>query len=118
MVRRPRSDHPRAWVDLVVCLHQGDLLRPGVFECFSWRYMDDIPAEKFDLECMPRLILALLLVCCFTIATELEPWFQNWNAPRNGSASVLQMLLGDSRRLFANHFFAKADAYFHSGYYP
>jgi tetratricopeptide (TPR) repeat protein len=26
--------------------------------------------------------------------------------------------LGDSRRLFAKHFYVKADAYFHSGYYP
>jgi tetratricopeptide (TPR) repeat protein len=28
------------------------------------------------------------------------------------------VLMGDSRRLFANHFFVKADAYFHSGFYP
>lgn len=28
------------------------------------------------------------------------------------------VLLGDGRRLFANHFFVKADVYFHSGYYP
>ena len=26
--------------------------------------------------------------------------------------------MGDSRQLFANHFFTKADVYFHSGYYP
>ena len=26
--------------------------------------------------------------------------------------------MGDARRLFANHFFVKADAYFHSGVYP
>ena len=26
--------------------------------------------------------------------------------------------MGDSRRLFAHEFFAKADAYFHSGFYP
>jgi tetratricopeptide (TPR) repeat protein len=31
---------------------------------------------------------------------------------------VLKILLGDGRRLFANHFFVKADVYFHSGYYP
>jgi tetratricopeptide (TPR) repeat protein len=28
------------------------------------------------------------------------------------------MLIGDSRTMLANHFFAKADAYFHKGYYP
>jgi tetratricopeptide (TPR) repeat protein len=30
----------------------------------------------------------------------------------------MEALLGDSRRLFANHFFTMADAYFHSGFYP
>ena len=32
--------------------------------------------------------------------------------------SLIETLLGESRRLFANHFFVKADAYFHSGAYP
>jgi tetratricopeptide (TPR) repeat protein len=31
---------------------------------------------------------------------------------------VLTVALGDSRRLFAKHFYVKADAYFHNGYYP
>jgi len=31
---------------------------------------------------------------------------------------VLKVLFGDGRRLFADHFFRKADVYFHSGYYP
>ena len=35
--------------------------------------------------------------------------------PRRGA---LEVLLGDGRRLFANHFFVKADVYLHSGYYP
>ncbi len=30
----------------------------------------------------------------------------------------MQALLGDGRRMFANHFFDKADAYFHSGAHP
>jgi hypothetical protein len=34
------------------------------------------------------------------------------------SGSILKVLLGDSRRLFANHFFVQADVSFHSGYYP
>lgn len=38
--------------------------------------------------------------------------------PSARSFSLLETLLGESRRLFANHFFVKADAYFHSGYYP
>jgi len=28
------------------------------------------------------------------------------------------VLLGDGRRMFADHFYVKADAYFHSGFYP
>lgn len=48
----------------------------------------------------------------------LERWYQDWSGGRNKSANVLNMLIGDSRAMFANHFFARADAYFHSGYYP
>lgn len=67
---------------------------------------------------MERLGLILIFVGCFSLTTYLQPWFETWNAQRNSSGSVLNALIGDSRRLFANHFFAKADAYFHSGYYP
>ena len=31
---------------------------------------------------------------------------------------MIKVLLGDGRRLLANHLFTKADIYFHSGYYP
>ena len=60
----------------------------------------------------------LLLVCCFTLATVLEPEFIRLRAKDDASDSVLVALMGDSRRMFANHFFAEADAYFHSGFYP
>lgn len=36
----------------------------------------------------------------------------------SGGGSALSSLLGDSRRMFANQVFVKADAYFHGGYYP
>jgi len=62
--------------------------------------------------------LALCGVTMFSLATWLEPWFQSWSGNRTRSANVLQVALGDSRRLFAKHFYVKADAYFHSGYYP
>jgi tetratricopeptide (TPR) repeat protein len=67
---------------------------------------------------LTRLILALLFVVSLSLGSFLEPWYQNWNGGRNDSAHVLNMLIGDSRTLLANHFFTKADAYFHSGYYP
>ena len=69
---------------------------------------------------MPMMLLSLALcgVTIFSLATWLEPWFQSWSGSRTRSANVLQVALGDSRRLFAKHFYVKADAYFHSGYYP
>src|SRR6266566_1322763 len=65
----------------------------------------------------PYLILLLLLAACLSLATLLQPRASNWNQ-RGPSANALQVLLGDGRRIFANHFFVKADIYFHSGYYP
>lgn len=66
----------------------------------------------------PGLILCLLFVGCFGLAARVELWRQNWSGNHAQSSSFLTVLLGDSRRLFANHFFEKADVYFHSGYYP
>ena len=67
---------------------------------------------------LPVLILVALLVLCFGLAAWLDLWFQSWQGNRTQSADVLSVLMGDSRRMFANHFFVKADAYFHSGAYP
>lgn len=63
------------------------------------------------------LLLVLLGVVCFSLAALLQPRTVRWRE-RTGSESVLALLLGDGRRMFANHFFVKADVYFHSGYYP
>lgn len=64
------------------------------------------------------LSLFLLTLVAFSLATTVEPWFQSWAGNRTQSQNVLQVALGDSRRMFARHFFVKADAYFHNGYYP
>jgi len=58
------------------------------------------------------------MVLCFGLAAGLDTWFQGWQGNRLKSADILSVLLGDGRRMFAQHFFVKADAYFHSGYYP
>ncbi len=63
-------------------------------------------------------MLIALLVLCFGLAAYLETWFQGWQGSRTKSADVLNTLLGDSRRMFANHFYVKADEYYHSGFYP
>jgi tetratricopeptide (TPR) repeat protein len=65
----------------------------------------------------PYFILILLLTACFSLATILQPRVSGWSK-RDQSADVLKVLLGDGRRLFANHFFVQADISFHSGYYP
>jgi len=64
------------------------------------------------------LPLVLLGVTAFSLATTLEPWFQSWAGSRTGSGSLIQVALGDGRKLFARHLYLKADAYFHNGYYP
>src|ERR1051326_453230 len=66
---------------------------------------------------LPWLVLVLLLALAFSLAAIWEPLVSQ---RKNGSQpeSVLNLLFGDGRRLFANHFFVKADVYFHSGYYP
>jgi tetratricopeptide (TPR) repeat protein len=65
----------------------------------------------------PSLILTFLLVCCFSLATVLEPRFASLGR-RSDTDSLLKVVLGDAGRMFANHYFVKADVYFHSGYYP
>ena len=64
------------------------------------------------------LWLALLLAVVFTLATAVGPGFEQARAARPQGGDGLSALLGGSRRLFAEHFFVKADQYFHSGYYP
>lgn len=67
---------------------------------------------------MARALIPIMFLACLALVTSLEPWFQSWQGNRAQSADLLAVLLGDARRAFANHFFIKADAYFHSGYYP
>ncbi|MCS7337268.1 MAG: hypothetical protein NZ739_03395 [Verrucomicrobiae bacterium] len=62
------------------------------------------------------LILLLLVVINFTLATVLDIAAQAWT--RRGGTDLLAILLGDARRIFSAHFFIKADVYFHAGYYP
>lgn len=70
------------------------------------------------LHARPLLTGGCLLTLALALVTWLEPWYQSWSGSRTSSANLLSVALGDSRRLFAKHFYVKADAYFHSGYYP
>jgi tetratricopeptide (TPR) repeat protein len=66
----------------------------------------------------PGFIAALLLTAGVALATQLSVWREQSNHDSTRSGSVLEMLMGDSRRLFANHFVTKADVYLHRGVYP
>jgi tetratricopeptide (TPR) repeat protein len=66
----------------------------------------------------PGYLLVLLLTLGFTLALRLQPQAVTWNRARASSDNLLGIVMGDARRMFANHFFVKADVYFHSGYYP
>jgi tetratricopeptide (TPR) repeat protein len=61
---------------------------------------------------------ALLLTLGFSLATVLGIRREQSEHQKGESGSVLQVLMGDSRKLFANHFFSKADIYLHRGVYP
>jgi tetratricopeptide (TPR) repeat protein len=64
------------------------------------------------------LLLVALFVFSFGLAAKLQPQFQSLESTRRQSANFFSLLLGDSSKIFANSFFVKADAYYHSGYYP
>ena len=64
------------------------------------------------------LSIWLLAVVAFSLSAAIQPWFQTWAGSRTTSDNILQVALGDSRKMFARHFFTQADVYFHNGYYP
>jgi tetratricopeptide (TPR) repeat protein len=63
------------------------------------------------------LILVLLLSGGFSLATFLQPVASEWTG-HSASDSLLKLVLGDARAMFARQFFVKADITFHSGFYP
>lgn len=64
----------------------------------------------------------LLLIAFFTLsfgmAASLVPRYQSLEHAAHQSNNFFKLLLGGSSQIFANNFFIKADAYYHSGYYP
>lgn len=66
---------------------------------------------------VPLLLFFLLASAALSVATWIQPRALAWNK-RAESGGVMKLVMGEGRRLFANHFFEQADVYFHSGYYP
>ena len=63
------------------------------------------------------LLFLLLLVCCFSLAVLLQPSAEAI-AQASGEGSILKVMLGDGRKMFADLLFREADVTLHSGYYP
>jgi tetratricopeptide (TPR) repeat protein len=64
------------------------------------------------------LLLVAFFTLSFGLAAGLVPRYLAWENARHQSDNFFSLLLGDSSQLFANNFFIKADAYYHSGFYP
>lgn len=64
------------------------------------------------------LFLALLLAVCVCAATWLGPRLEATAVNPSSEGGMLEILMGESRRLFAAHLIIKADVYFHGGFYP
>jgi tetratricopeptide (TPR) repeat protein len=62
------------------------------------------------------LLLILLLVLAFSLGAWVDPRVQRVSERYSGN--VFEVVLGEGRRMFANHFAVKADSYLHSGFYP
>lgn len=65
----------------------------------------------------PALVLALLGTGAFSVGVWVQPRLVR-TGERHDSSSIMQVVFGEGRRMFANHFAIKADVYLHSGYYP
>lgn len=110
---------------LVPNIPDGGLPRPGARVHTATEQWESLPsAARFwsvlqKAKPAPIWIFLLLLAACFALATLFQPAAAAWTQRADaGGGGLLKVILGDSRQLFANHFFIKADVYFHSGYYP
>jgi tetratricopeptide (TPR) repeat protein len=61
-------------------------------------------------------LLMLLLSVSVAIGSAVNLYWIGFKPSAGGD--FVELVFGDSRRMFADHFFRKADVYFHSGYYP
>src|SRR5947209_13644917 len=91
---RPRSSPPRAW-------------------CFVANRSTDMVSSRIYL-----LLLVAWLVLGFGLGAGLQPRHRAIEQANHQSDNFFSLVFGDSRRIFANSFSTKADAYYHSGYYP
>jgi len=82
--------------------------------------MADLSSEILPMKTNRAFVLlgVLLLVACVSMAASLDRWFMTWAGNRAKNFSPLKIAIGDGQKIFAGHFYRKADVYFHSGMYP
>lgn len=66
----------------------------------------------------PGVLVLLLAGVCFSLATQLAALREQSQRQHSSGGGLVESVMGDTRRLFANHFITKADVYLHSGVYP
>lgn len=66
----------------------------------------------------PTALAVALFGLCFCLATRLQLQHESLQERRRAPDDLLSGFIGEGRKLFANHFYVKADVYFHSGFYP
>jgi tetratricopeptide (TPR) repeat protein len=64
------------------------------------------------------LLGMLLLVVCASAGARLDRWFMGWPGNRAKDFNPLRFAIGEGQKMFAGHFYRKADVYYHSGMYP
>ncbi len=66
----------------------------------------------------PAIAFPLLVTLALSLTGWLVRWENQTGAQHTSNDSIAAMMMSESRRAFANHFFVKADRYYHQGYYP
>ena len=107
------------WDFIGLALLYAGLLHGG----FPRRRLSGLPPESGELKHDSR---RAHISCCWSRCWwPVSAWRRDWSRSfRPGAGSrrhrtiFSTWLLGDSRRMFANSFYVKADEYYHSGYYP
>ncbi len=77
---------------------------------------DQTKSQKPKARWAPALFLCLLCTTAFTLGAILQQRVYSWTG--SGGGDLMQVLLGNGRRVLADQFFTTADIYFHSGAYP
>jgi tetratricopeptide (TPR) repeat protein len=99
--------------------HRG-VVRDGLCGAIAFCLVAGVPQKgvlmKSTRACL--LVVTFLLVTGAGIAARVDRWFMCWPGNRAKSFNPLDVFIGEGQKMFATHFYRKADVYFHRGGYP